>query len=241
MVSKNDCTDCALGAGAGYLTYKGANKYSNKLKANYAKKVMTNMQNLSQAESATLRKAVVDAFEVAGLETKGCMLHNVNPDNMKSMDALLTKNIKDRIMKDCFKEVQFVLYGKGKKTCNNLIIEVRIKGDNIHVYTADSRQVKNDKHDVEPDKNDLDRSVQFYAFFPNDREDYEYGEWNLQSQPETIRYTCQTFVSGCPKTDVVKPIYVDTRYEQSIIVGIKINGTDIPEGGVKEELLIKVG
>jgi hypothetical protein len=98
MVSKNDCTDCALGAGAGYLTYKGANKYSNKLKANYAKKVMTNMQNLSQAESATLRKAVVDAFEVAGLETKGCMFHNVNPDNMKSMDALLTKNIKDRIM-----------------------------------------------------------------------------------------------------------------------------------------------
>ena len=98
MVSKNDCTDCALGAGAGYLTYKGANKYSNKLKANYAKKVMTNMQNLSQAESATLRKAVVDAFEVADLEAKGCMFHNVNPDNMKSMDALLTKNIKDRIM-----------------------------------------------------------------------------------------------------------------------------------------------
>ena len=162
-------------------------------------------------------------------------------DYMNDMRLYHGRLIKDRIMKDCFELVQFVLYGKGKKACNNLIIEVSLKGDNIHAYTADSRQVKKDKHDVEPDKNELDRSDQFYAFFPNDREDYEYGEWNLQRQPETIRYTCQTLVSGCPKTDVVKPIYVDTRYEQSVIVGIKINGTDIPEGGVKEELLIKVG
>ena len=162
-------------------------------------------------------------------------------DYMNDMRLYHSRMIKDIIMTDCFKIVKFVLYGKGKKACNNLIIEVSIKGDNIHLYAADSRQMKNDKHDVEPDKNELDRGDQFYAFFPNEREDYEYGEWNLQSQPETIRYTCQNLISGCPNTEVVKPIYVDTRYEQNIIVGIRINGADIPEEGVKEELVIKVG
>lgn len=161
-------------------------------------------------------------------------------DYMNDMRLYHSRLIKDRIMTDCFKKVLFVLYGKGKKTCNNLNVEMNIKGDNIHVYTADSRLMKKDKHDVEPDKNKLDRSSQFYAFLPNEREDYEYGEWRLQSQPETIRYTCQNLVSGCSNAEVIQPIYVDTRYEQCIIVGIKINGVDIPEDGVKEELVIKV-
>ena len=162
-------------------------------------------------------------------------------DYMNDMHLYHSRLIKDRIMTDCFKKVEFVLYGKGKKACNNLNVEMNIKGDNIRVYTADSRQMKKDKHDVEPDKNMLDRSRQFYSFFPNEREDYEYCEWRLQSHPGTIRYTCQYLVSGCPNTEVVQPIYVDTRQEQSIIVGIRINGVDIPEDGLKEELVIKVG
>lgn len=35
--------------------------------------------------------------------------------------------------------------------------------------------------------------------------------------------------------------YVDTNNEQSIIVRIKNNSANIPDGGVKEELVINVG
>lgn len=161
-------------------------------------------------------------------------------DYMKDMRLFYSRLIKDRIMTDCFKKVQFVLYGKGKKACNNLYIKMDMEGDNIHVYTADSRLIKNDLHDVEPDINELERDDFFFADSSDDRVEYEYGEWNLQSQPKTTCYTCQNLVSGCPKTDIVQPIYIDTRVEQTVIVKIRVNGADIPERGVKEELVIKV-
>lgn len=161
-------------------------------------------------------------------------------DYVKDMHLYYSRLVKDAIMTDCFKKVEFVLYCKGKKACNNLNIEITFKGDNIHVYTADSRQTKKDKHDVEPDKNELDRSDPFYASFQNDSVEYEYGEWNLQRQPGNVCYSCQNLISGCPNISVIHPVYVDTRYEQNVIVGIKINGADIPEGGIKEELTIKV-
>lgn len=48
-------------------------------------------------------------------------------------------------------------------------------------------------------------------------------------------------MSGCPNVDVIPPMYVDTCYEQNVVIGIKINGADIPEGGIMDELVINVG
>lgn len=162
-------------------------------------------------------------------------------DYMDGMQRYYGRVIKDRLMSERYKRIDFSLMAKGRKACSSLNIEMSIKGDGKHVYSAGSRELKKDKHDVEPENNEIDRSSDNYAFFPNKTEEYEYGEWLLKVQPAVCHYTCENLVSGCPNVDVISPVYVDTCYEQNVVIGIKINGADIPEGGIMDELVINVG
>ncbi len=157
----------------------------------------------------------------------------------ENMREYYIRTIRDRLMLECLREVKFVLYAKGRESCSNLIIELTVNGKDIHVYSADSRQVKAAKRDKEPDKNE-DRSSYIYGFSQNDQEEYEYAEWFLKEQSRKNYYVCQSLVSGCPNEDVVPPIFVDTRYEQEIVIEWKINGADIPESGEKGEIVIRV-
>lgn len=169
---------------------------------------------------------------------------NYNADVMDYRDGMQSyygRVIKDRLMSERYKRIDFGLMAKGRKACSSLNIEMSIKGDGKHVYSAGSRELKKGKHDVEPEKNEIDRSSEFYAHFPNETEEYEYGEWLLKVQPAVCHYICENIVSGCPNVDVISPVYVDTCYEQNVVIGIKINGADIPEGGIMEELVINVG
>lgn len=157
----------------------------------------------------------------------------------EDMREYYSRTIKDRLMSESMREVKFVLYAKGKKACSNLNVELTIDGKDIHVYSADSRQVKIGKRDKEPDKNE-DRSSELYGLFPSDQEEYEYAEWSLKEQSRTNHYICQSLVSGCPREDVVPSLFVDTRYVQEITINWKINGADIPESGEKGVLVIRV-
>lgn len=178
------------------------------------------------------------------LKVNMTVAHNYNADVMDYKDGMQEyygRVIKDRLMSERYKRIDFGLMAKGRKACSSLNIEMTIKGDGKHVYSANSRKLKKDKHDVEPEKNEVDRSSEFYAYFPNETEEYEYGEWLLKVQPSVCHYTCENLVSGCLNVDVISPVYVDTCYEQNVIIRIKINGVDIPEVGIMEELLINVG
>ena len=167
--------------------------------------------------------------------------YNVDVEDYKAgMRMFYSRIIKDQLMSERYKKIDFELLAKGKKACSSLIIEMTIRDLNKSVYSAGSRMLKKDKHDVEPDKNELDRSSAFYAFFPNDTEEYEYCEWQLTPQPAVSHYTCPNLVSGCPNVNVISPIYVDTCHEQNIIIHWKINGVDIPETGIKSELIVVV-
>ena len=46
--------------------------------------------------------------------------------------------------------------------------------------------------------------------------------------------------NGYPKEDVIPSFYVDTRFEQEIIVNWRINGADIPEAGINGKLKLTV-
>ena len=161
-------------------------------------------------------------------------------DYKYGMRVYYNRIIKNELMSQFLKEVKFVLYAKGKKACDNLKIDVTISGRGVQIYSSSSKVIKKDKHDEAPDLNQLDRSSKWYAFFPNEQEEYEYTEWNLIPQSLKNIYTCQSIVSGCLETDVIPIIYVDTRHHQEILIDWKINGIDIPEKGEEGQLVIRV-
>lgn len=161
-------------------------------------------------------------------------------DYLDGMRLFYSRVLKDQIYSDYLKKIDFIIYAKGKKKCENLIIEIMLSGNNVHAYAAESRKLCKDKHDVAPDKNFDDRSDHFYAFFPNEQEEYEYGEWQIINYSVTNRYNGQTLVSGYPNKDVIPSFYVDTRFEQEIIVNWKINGADISEAGITGKLKLTV-
>lgn len=161
-------------------------------------------------------------------------------DYLDGMRLFYSRTLKDQIYSDYLKKIDFVIYAKGKKKCENVIIEILLSGNNIHAYTSESRKLCKAKHDVAPEKNMVDRSDHFYAFFPNEQEEYEYGDWRLIDYSIISRYNCQTLVSGFPNEDIIPSFYVDTRFEQEIIVNWKINGADIPEAGINGKLKLTV-
>lgn len=110
----SNVTDYSLGAGAGYLSYKGATKLGVKIRKPYAQEVMKHMSNFSQSESAALKKATYDGFVQSGLKAKKVYLHHVTPDDVDAMTQLMNK--KTRIIASHSKF--FKKFGKLKRTPN---------------------------------------------------------------------------------------------------------------------------
>ena len=130
--------------------------------------------------------------------------YNADVESYKEgMKEYYSKTIRDELMLDCLKMVSFSLYAKGRKACGKLIIELSFAGDTDHVFIADSRQIKKGKHDVAPEKNDAKIRDAFDFFFPNDQEEYEYGEWNLIRVSKKNSYSCAELISGNPNNDVI--------------------------------------
>lgn len=70
---------------------------------------------------------------------------NYNADVMDYRDGMQRyygRVIKDRLMSERYKRIDFSLMAKGRKACSSLNIEMSIKGDGKHVYSAGSRELK---------------------------------------------------------------------------------------------------
>ncbi len=91
----NNIADYSLGAGAGYLSYKGATKLGRKIRKPYAQEVMKQMRNFTQAENEALKKATYDGFMQSGLKAKKVYLHHVTLQDVDRMSKLM--NSKARI------------------------------------------------------------------------------------------------------------------------------------------------
>lgn len=206
-----------------------------------AQKVQDNMNLLEQKYHPKCTDPYQDMNLIFQSNYNAAQNYNADvEDYLDGMRLFFSRTIEDQIYSDFLKKIDFVIYARGKKKCENLIIEIVLSGDNIHAYAAESRKPCKDKHDVAPEKNLVDRSDHFYAFFPNEQEEYEYSEWQYIDYPVTSIYKCQTLVSGYSKADVIPSFYVDTRFEQEIIVNWKINGADIPEAGINGKLKLTV-
>ena len=85
--TNTDYADYALGAGAGYLSYKGATKLGAKVRKPYAQAVMNNMRNFSEnpLNRDALKKATYDGYVQSGLKAKKVYLHHVTPENIEQM------------------------------------------------------------------------------------------------------------------------------------------------------------
>ena len=89
--SSRDYTDYTLGAGAGYLSYKGAKKIGAQIRKPYVNNVMQKMQNFSSAEKEVLKQAIYDGFVQSGLKAKKYYLHNVTNENVDYMQKLIRR------------------------------------------------------------------------------------------------------------------------------------------------------
>lgn len=206
-----------------------------------AQRVQVNMKLLEQKYHPKCTDPYQDMSLIFQANFNAAQNYNADvEDYLDGMRLYYSRTLKDQIFSDYLKKIDFVIYAKGKKKCENLIIEIVLSGDNIHAYAAESRKLCKAKHDVAPEKNMVDRSDHFYAFFPNEQEEYEYGDWRLIDYSIISRYNCQTLVSGFPNEDIIPSFYVDTRFEQEIIVNWKINGADIPEAGINGKLKLTV-
>jgi hypothetical protein len=87
----DNLTNYTLGAGAGYLSYKGVKKLGMEIKKPYSSTVMRNFSVFSKAESEALKKATYDGFIQAGLKTKKYYLHDVKPEDVDNMVKLMKK------------------------------------------------------------------------------------------------------------------------------------------------------
>ena len=91
--TNTDYADYTLGAGAGYLSYKGATKLGAKVRKPYAQAVMNNMRNFSEnpLNRDALKKATYDGYVQSGLKAKKVYLHHVTPENIEQMEKLIKK------------------------------------------------------------------------------------------------------------------------------------------------------
>lgn len=86
-----DYGNYTLGAGAGYLSYKGTKKLGAQLRKPYTEIVMKQMRNFTSEENALLKQAAYDGFVQSGLKSKKYYLHNVNMENAEFMTNLLDR------------------------------------------------------------------------------------------------------------------------------------------------------
>ncbi len=159
---------------------------------------------------------------------------------LDGMEKFYRHTIEDQVMSSFLKPVDLVLYAKGSKTCNNLLIDISYEGETSHLYGLSSKVRKEGKHDIPPEKENEDRGSQFYAFFPNAQKSYQYTQWNLKPISLLSNYECKTLVSGTHRLDIIPCFLVDTRYSQSFSIKWKINGNDISEKGIQGTLNIQV-
>ena len=87
----NNITDYSLGAGAGYLSYKGATKLSAKIRKPYTNQVMKQMRDFSSAEKEVLKNATYDGFVASGLKAKKYYLHDVTTADVNRLAKLMNK------------------------------------------------------------------------------------------------------------------------------------------------------
>lgn len=92
---ENNITDYTLGAGAGYLSYKGATKLGIQIRKPYSINVIKQMKNFSNEEKVLLKKATYDGFNISGLGSKPnrYYLHDVNLENFEDMTKLMKRKL----------------------------------------------------------------------------------------------------------------------------------------------------
>ena len=91
--TNTDYADYTLGAGAGYLSYKGATKLGAKVRKPYAQAVMNNMRTFSEIplNKDALKKATYDGYVRSGLKAQKVYLHHVTPENIEQMEKLIMR------------------------------------------------------------------------------------------------------------------------------------------------------
>lgn len=93
-----------LGAGAGYLSYKGAKKVASKVSRPYGKLFLAKMQSTTPEEQKLLKKAAQKALVDSGLKGKKIYLHDVNEQNAQQIRRLFDKKalayVAGRLKKD---------------------------------------------------------------------------------------------------------------------------------------------
>lgn len=213
------------------------------------KVVTQHLQQKMSALDAKFQALCLDPFQDERMFFPGtreaASNYNADVESYKEgMRIYYQRLFKEETISAFMKKIDFALYAKGKKVCQDLIITIVIDGDNNHVYSEDSYHTITDKKDIAPNP---DFSSYLYTdkcapyYFPNDQEDYVYGEWQLQKQPVVSHYECTSLVSGFPNQGIIPSIYVDIRYVQTININWTINGADIPEKGISGKLLVIVG
>lgn len=159
---------------------------------------------------------------------------------IEDMKLYYQRTILDKYYSQYLKPVQLVLYGKGSKSCTNVILDLSFIGDMDNLFDAKSFELKQDVHVKDPNLSIVDRSSEFYGFFPADKEAYSYQEWKLKPLSSKDLILINVVVPGVLDKKSIPLFWVDTRWISHYKVSYKINGTDIPEGGVKGEITINV-
>lgn len=103
-MDNSDIQNYTLGAGAGYLSYKGAKKVASKVSRPYGKLFLAKMQSTTPEEQKLLKKAAQKALVDSGLKGKKIYLHDVNEQNAQQIRRLFDKKalayVAGRLKKD---------------------------------------------------------------------------------------------------------------------------------------------
>lgn len=146
------------------------------------------------------------------------------------MNKYYHREISYKEYSNVFAKVEFHLFGKGRKACNNLNITVNIEGGLNHIYAANSLSTKEGFKDKEPQRQLRPYSQGIYPIALG-KEKYTYKEWDLIPQENVIVVNVPKVIPGVVNTSSIPYIFVDTRFNQHIHINWKINGDDIKECG----------
>lgn len=91
----NNYVNYSLGAGIGYLSYRGVKTVGRQIRRPYYDNVINQLQNFTPEENAILKQAMYDGFKVSGLGLRPnrYYLYDVNPENADQMLKLMNRKI----------------------------------------------------------------------------------------------------------------------------------------------------
>lgn len=89
----NDVKDYAIGAGAGYLAYKGTKKIAFKPIKKYGSFALGVMSDYSKNENEQLKDAAYKGWVQSGLKSKKIYLHNIDKQNVKHIERLMYRKV----------------------------------------------------------------------------------------------------------------------------------------------------